>query len=166
MHANEIIIDAFNRIKEVVHDTVPGLSAEQLEFRPGDKANSIGWMIWHLTRIQDDHISDVSHAKQIWDDGWFDKFQLPYDIEATGYGQSSEEVAAFQADSRLLLGYYDAVHEATLAYVQTLTEEDYERVVDSNWNPPVTLAVRLVSVIADDLQHAGQAAYTRGLLDG
>jgi hypothetical protein len=28
----------------------------------------------------------------------------------------------------------------------------------------VTLGVRLVSVLSDDLQHVGQAAYVRGLL--
>ena len=44
------------------------------------------------------------------------------------------------------------------------TEADLERVVDTSWDPPVTLGVRLISVISDDLQHAGQAAYAAGLL--
>jgi hypothetical protein len=38
-------------------------------------------------------------------------------------------------------------------------------VVDASWDPPVTLGVRLVSVISDDLQHAGQAAYLRGMIE-
>jgi Protein of unknown function (DUF664) len=59
-------------------------------------------------------------------------------------------VAAVQVDSgELLVGYYDA---------------DLARIVDRSWDPPVSLGVRLVSVIADDLQHAGQAAFVRGTL--
>ena len=50
------------------------------------------------------------------------------------------------------------------SYVQGLGEADLDRVVDLNWDPPVTLGVRLVSVINDDLQHGGQAAYVRGML--
>jgi hypothetical protein len=56
------------------------------------------------------------------------------------------------------------VHATTQAFVATLTGADLDRVVDSAWDPPVTLGVRLVSVVADDLQHVGQAAYIRGIL--
>lgn len=66
--------------------------------------------------------------------------------------------------AELLTGYYDAVHENTLAYVSTLTDDELPRIVDRSWDPPVTLGVRLMSVIADDLQHAGQAAFIRGIL--
>jgi hypothetical protein len=64
-----------------------------------------------------------------------------------------------------LLGYLDAVTAATRSYLEGLSEDDLDRVVDENWDPPVTLAVRLVSVISDDLQHAGQAAFARGVLE-
>ena len=56
------------------------------------------------------------------------------------------------------------MHEATVAYLATVTPEDLDRIVDERWDPPVTLGVRLVSVVSDDLQHAGQAAYVRGLV--
>lgn len=161
--SNELIIDAFGRIKEVVNETVAGLSEKDLLSRQSDDANSIGWLIWHLTRIQDDHIADVANIKQVWgEDGWFERFKLSYDISATGYGHSSEEVGAFQASSKLLLGYHDAVHGATVTFVRNLSNDEYQRIVDKRWDPPVTLAVRLISVITDDLQHADQAA--RGLL--
>ena len=54
--------------------------------------------------------------------------------------------------------------QATVAYLATVAPEDLDRVVDERWDPPVTLGVRLVSVLSDDLQHAGQAAYARGLI--
>lgn len=164
MLANELMIDAFERIKEVVHNTVKGLSEEQLTNRISDDANTIAWLVWHLTRVQDDHIADVAETEQVWTKGWSEKFNLPFDRSETGYSQSTEEVGQVKASSEMLLAYYDEVHEATIRYLKQLKEEDYQKIVDARWQPPVTLAVRLVSVITDDLQHAGQAAYVRGLI--
>jgi len=67
-------------------------------------------------------------------------------------------------DPDLLTGYLDAVHERTVAFVSGLSADDLDRVVDTRWDPPVTLGVRLVSVIDDDLEHLGQAAFSKGLL--
>jgi len=64
----------------------------------------------------------------------------------------------------MLIGYFEDVHEKTLQFVRSLTETDLSRVIDQSWDPPVTVSIRLVSVIADDLQHVGQAAYVRGIL--
>jgi hypothetical protein len=162
---NELVIDAFERIKQIVHESVEGLTEDDLLYRPSKSANSIAWLVWHLTRVQDDHVADLAGREQVWTQGWYDRFNLPFKKEATGYGQTSEEVASLQASSELLLGYYDAVHAATIKYVSSLPEAHYRMIVDKHWNPPVTLAVRLVSIISDDLQHAGQAAYVRGLLN-
>lgn len=165
MAVNDVLVDAFGRVKEEVHAAVEGLHDEDLLFRPGKTANSIAWLAWHLARIQDDHIAGAAGMPQVWTGGgWAEKFGLPFDVSATGYGMSSEEVAAVRAGAGQLLGYYDAVHAQTIAYIGSLRDADYERVVDTRWDPPVTLAVRLVSVLSDCLQHAGQAAYVRGLL--
>lgn len=64
----------------------------------------------------------------------------------------------------MLLDYHRAVVDRSLAYLRGLSAADLDRVVDENWDPPVTLGVRLVSVLDDDFQHAGQAAYVRGLI--
>ncbi len=164
MISNELIIDAFERVKEIVHQATEELDIDELTYRPTHMANSIAWLIWHLSRIQDDHIADLTGEKQVWTTGWFEKFDLPFKETATGYGQTSDEVAAVQVSAELLCDYYDAVHDATIDYIKTLKEKDYKKIVDERWTPPVTLATRLISVIADDLQHAGQAAYVRGLL--
>jgi uncharacterized damage-inducible protein DinB len=167
----ELLTDAFGRIRETVHRAVDGLTAGQLTYRPEPGANSIAWLVWHLTRIQDDHIADVAGTGQVWTSGasgstWADRFGLPFAASATGYGDGPEAVAAVQVKSgELLTAYYDAVHQQTLGYIQGLTEADLDRVVDKSWDPPVTLGVRLVSVISDDLQHAGQAAYLRGIIE-
>jgi uncharacterized damage-inducible protein DinB len=165
MTSADLLTDAFGRIREEVHLAVDGLSRQQLTYRVDPEANSISWLIWHLTRVQDDHVCAVAHREQAWTAaGWADRFGLPFPREAHGYGHDSREVAAVQADAELLTGYHDAVCEQTIRYVATLTDADLPRVVDESWDPPVTLGVRLVSVISDDLQHVGQAAFIRGFL--
>jgi uncharacterized damage-inducible protein DinB len=167
MKSADLLADAFGRIRETVHEAVAGMSPKGLHARPDEGANSIAWLIWHLTRIQDDHVADVAGTEQQWTaGGWADRFGLPFAPYDTGYGHSPEDVARLRVESgELLTGYHDAVHEQTLGYLRTLHEADFPRIVDTSWNPPVTLAVRLVSVVSDDLQHAGQAAYLRGCVE-
>jgi uncharacterized damage-inducible protein DinB len=164
--AIDLLEDALSRVKENVHAVTDGLSADDLAFQPASGANSIGWLLWHLTRVQDDHVAEVAGTPQVWtSQDWADRFALPLSQTDTGWGHSGEQVAAVQVkDAGLLTGYYDAVHEQTLTYLRGLSDEELTRVVDERWDPPVTLAVRLVSVIDDDAQHVGQAAYLRGLL--
>jgi hypothetical protein len=166
MTSAQLLTDAFDRIRGLVHRVVDGLTPEQLAFRI-DEANSIAWLVWHLTRIQDDHVADAAGSRQVWtSQGWAERFDLPFDAAETGYGHSADEVALVRVESgSLLIGYHDAVYERTIEYVSALTDDDLPRIVDRSWDPPVTLGVRLVSVIADDLQHAGQAAFVRGLVD-
>jgi hypothetical protein len=165
MTPTELLTDAFERILEAGTAAVDGLDADQLAHRPGVDANPIGWLVWHAARVQDDHVAGVADLEQVWTaQGFARRFDLPYDDASIGYGQSSEEVGALRVEADLLVEYLRAVHAQTTAYVATLRAEDLDRVVDEHWDPPVTLAVRLVSVVNDDLQHVGQAAYVRGLL--
>jgi hypothetical protein len=161
------LLEAFGRVRGIVHHVVKGLSSEQLAYRATSEANSIAWLIWHLTRIQDDHVADVAGVEQMWvADGWADRFALPFDKADTGYGHSPDDVADVRVSGDLLIQYHDAVFEQTRGFVGGLKDDDLERIVDERWDPPVSLGVRLVSVISDDLQHAGQAAYVRGILPG
>jgi uncharacterized damage-inducible protein DinB len=165
MNEADLFTDAFTRVKDTVHRAVEGLDAEQLTYRIDGRSNSIAWLIWHLTRVQDDHVAEVAGLAQVWTaGGWFDRFGLPFEASDHGYGHSSDDVAAVRAPADLLLGYHDAVWEQSLDYVRAVSGGDLDRVVDQGWDPPVTLGVRLLSVVNDDLQHAGQAAFVRGLL--
>ncbi len=168
MSSRDVLVDTFGRVQEVVHQVADGLTPAELNRRIDGQANSIAWLVWHLTRIQDDHLADAAGTEQVWTAAsWMRRFALPFDATATGYGHAPEDVAAVRVESvDLLTGYHDAVHDQTVAYVGGLTDADLARVVDESWTPPVTLGVRLVSVISDDLQHAGQAALVRGLLLG
>ena len=167
MTSNDLLTDAFSRIHSVVHQATDNLTPEELTFRVNDDTNSIAWLVWHLSRITDDHISDAAGKQQVWiGNGWVEKFGLPFPPEATGYGFGGDDVAAVKVKTgELLLGYFDEVIEEAQRFVKHLKEDDYARVVDTSWNPPVTLAVRLVSVVSDALQHAGQAMFVRGIVE-
>ena len=164
MTSAELLTDGFGRVQEVVHEAVDGLSAAQLAARLDEDANSIGWLCWHLARVQDDHVADAFGVEQVWP-AFMDRFGLPFEPGAIGYGHSSAQVALVRISSgSLLTAYHDAVHAQTVALVSGVTDADLPRVVDERWDPPVTLGVRLISVISDGLQHAGQAAFIRGVL--
>lgn len=164
--ATELLLDAFSRVQQAVHGAVEGLGTDDLAARLDAEANSVGWLLWHLARVQDDHVSEVAGREQTWTaDGWAQRFGLPLPVADTGYGHSPDDVAAVRgippAD---LLGYLDAVDRRTQEFLRGLADEDLDRVVDEGWDPPVTLGVRLVSVIGDCLAHAGQAAFVAGVL--
>lgn len=166
MNSSEVLNEAFGRLPDLVRGAVEGLSPEQLRRALAESANPVGWLVWHLTRVQDSHVADLLDAEQIYlSGGWAPKFGLEPDPSDTGYGHSAAQVAAVApADWHVLADYYGAVHARTVEFVAGLSDTDLDRVVDENWDPPVTLGVRLISVYDDDAQHAGQAAYVRGLL--
>lgn len=166
MNTADILEDAYGRIKGLVHRITEGLDDEDLAYRPDADANSIGWLLWHLTRVQDDHVSEIAGIEQAWvADGWAERFGMEADPANTGYGHTSAQVGAVHPDADTLRGYHDAVHGRTVAYLETIDPEELDRIIDYSYDPPVSVGVRLVSVIGDDLQHAGQAGYVRGLLE-
>jgi uncharacterized damage-inducible protein DinB len=166
MRSRDLLLYAYGQIQQTLRRAVHGLDPDQLTRRIGPEANTIAWLAWHLVRVQDDHVADVAGTEQVWTaDDWVGRFGLPFPAGATGYGFSAEEVGQVRPPSAdLLLEYADAVHERTAQFLSGLSDDDLDRVVDTRWDPPVTLGVRLVSVLSDDLQHVGQAAFLRGLL--
>ncbi|CAA9381001.1 MAG: hypothetical protein AVDCRST_MAG75-953 [uncultured Propionibacteriaceae bacterium] len=162
--AVSILSDAFGRVHDLVGEVTTGLTEPVATYRLHPEANTVGWLVWHLSRVQDDHVADAAGTDQVWP-LWRDRFGLPFDDYATGYGQTPEEVGAVEVTGELLAGYHAEVHRATARYLESVTAAELERVVDDSWDPPVTVSVRLVSVISDCLQHLGQAAYVRGLTE-
>ncbi|MEU7819195.1 DinB family protein [Catellatospora sp. NPDC049133] len=166
MNVDGLLVELFDRIPEMVHEAVDGLTAEQLHWAPTPGANSIGWLVWHLTRIQDDHVADLLGEDQLWATGpWAARLGLRANPGDTGYGHTAKQVAAVRPDGpEVLVEYFDAVSARTRDLLRGLKPKDLDRIVDERWDPPVSMGVRLVSVAVDDVAHAGQAAYVRGLL--
>ena len=115
MTLGELLVDAFTRIQEGAAAAVDGLTPEQLAQRPSTNANSIAWLVWHLTRIQDDHVAEVAGLEQVWTGGgWHDRLGLPFAPDDTGYGHSTEQVAEVGGvTGEQLMGYLDAGHAQT-----------------------------------------------------
>jgi uncharacterized damage-inducible protein DinB len=158
--------DLFSRVDENVRQVVDGLTAEQLATPPSAGANPIGWLVWHLTRVQDAHVAEQLGRPQVWvTEPWPARFGLVADPQDHGYGHTAEQVAAVRPESaEALTGYYDAVRARTTEFLGGLDADALDRIVDTHWDPPVSLGVRLVSIADDDVQHVGQAAFVRGLL--
>jgi len=169
MRTDELLADGFGRVQGLVHRVLSGLPDELLGRRLDPGANSIAWLVWHLTRIQDDHVAAAFGVPQVWaEGGWAARFGLPTGSMEHGYGHNRVQVAAIGeacAESGLLTDYHEAVYAQTIKLISGVSDADLDRVVDASWRPPVTLGVRLVSVINDDAQHAGQAAFVRGLTE-
>jgi uncharacterized damage-inducible protein DinB len=167
VESRDLLLTAFDNVETVVRSALDGIDPALLTARIDPEANTIGWLVWHLTRVQDHHVADAFGGDQIWtSEGWAERFGLDLPVEDTGYGHGPAEVAAVRASAQLLAGYHAAVAERTLSLVGGLVDDDLDRVVDERWDPPVTLGVRLVSVIDDDTKHLGQAELVRGLLPG
>jgi hypothetical protein len=167
MDARDLSVDAFGRIRELYVDVADDLDLDVAHRRPDGTGNSIAWLLWHAARVQDDHVAGLSGGEQAWHDGWADKLGLPFDRRDIGFGHTSEEVDAVRVD-RLqdLVDYHEAVHRLTLEYLDGADAAELDRIIDRNWDPPVTAGVRIVSIIGDCLQHLGQAAYVKGLPAG
>jgi hypothetical protein len=168
MTSAELLADGFGRIRETVGDVLDGLTAEQLVYRIDPGANPVSWLIWHLTRVQDDHVAAAFGTTQVWSSqGWARRFGLSSGMMDHGYAHSSDQVASVAAATAsvpLLLEYHETTYAQTVKLVSEIRDADLDRIVDTRWTPPVTLGVRLVSVLDDDMQHAGQAAYVRGVI--
>jgi len=170
MEWRQLIMDLFLRISRELEGVLDGLTVDDLNQRPSSDCNSIGWLAWHLTRSHDRNITELAGEEQLWiKDGWHAKFNRAPNPSETGFGHSSEEVAAFRSpDSKTLMGYHRAVVKQIERYMSNaLSEEELER---ETYSPTLrivaTVRTRLVGVINDSLQHVGQAAYVRGLLKG
>jgi len=165
MSGTDLLLDGFGRVRGIVHNVLDGLTEADLQYRVDSAANSIAWQVWHLTRVQDDHVAGASGLIQVWLSGFEERFGLPLDATDIGYGHSAAQVAVVTAPADLLAEYHDATYEQTISFVSGLTDADMAKIVDRHWDPPVTMGVRLVSVLSDDLQHAGQAAFIRGIVE-
>lgn len=165
MQPTDVYIDSLERVHELIPAVLDGLTAEDIAWRPDADANPIGWLIWHLLRAQDDHVAEIGGREQVWlADGWEQRFGLPYLPSAVGFGMTSDQVGHFEIDDlSLLTGYADAVWTMSAEVIRGLGQDELDRIIDTRWDPPVTVAVRLISVVIEVAQHIGQASYVRGL---
>ena len=169
MEWHDLLIDGYSRIPEFLGNVLKGLTQEDLDWQPRHDCNSIGWLVWHLTRQQDAQVASLTGEEQLWiKDRWYARFNRQPDLKDIGFGHTLEEVSAFYSPSvRTLLDYNLAVIERSKLYIRSLSKTDLDRKLDEPWFQPLpTVGVRLISILDDSVLHAGQAAYVRGLRQG
>jgi hypothetical protein len=165
MASKELLIDEFERIRDAVHPAVNGLSVEELTYRPDSESNSIAWLTWHLTRVQDQALSSLAGREELWtENGWYERFALPLEPSDTGFGHDPATVGTVVAAAALLLDYFEDVHRRTVTWLGSFDDGGLSKVLDDTGIVPITVESKLVGVIVDDLQHVGQSAYVRGLV--
>ena len=142
-----------------------GLTEEQLHYRPTQDSNPIVWLVWHLSRVKDQVTATISGEGEVWvTEGWNERFGMPAD--ATGAGDSPEQVGALQVNSDLLFGYADAAHRVTLQRLAKITQEQLEQpmVYVLGDTRPTWQAIR--GMLGDSYQHTGHITYLRGMITG
>ncbi len=146
-----------------------GLSTEDLNWQPKPDSNSIGWLAWHLTRWQDVQIASFLKKEQVWiKDDWYRIFGRTADAKDHGMGHKPDDLAKFKSpDTATQLSYHQAVLAQTKDFLRTLSPSDLDKVVEgTSFQPSPTVGMRIIGVLSDGMQHAGQAAYVRGLRQG
>jgi hypothetical protein len=167
MDWRELIVDGYERLPELAEEALAGVRLADLDRAPRPGCNPLGWTVWHLTRVQDGQIADLMGEADLWTrDGWHRKFGRPPDHEDSGYGHTPAQVRAFRSPpAKTQLDYLRAVTARTKQYLAGLASGDLDRELDESWyTPRPTVGVRIVSILADCHQHAGEASYIRGLL--
>lgn len=169
METHEMLSNAYGGILRTLEYTLEGLTEEDLNWQPKPDCNSIGWLVWHLTRWQDFQISEFMGEEQLWiKDDWHKKFGRPANPRDTGTGDKPVDLEAFiSPDAGTLLDYHKAVLKRSQKYFSTLKKAGLEKVVEGTpIKPAPTVGMMLIITLSDGLQHAGQAAYVRGLRQG
>jgi hypothetical protein len=168
MECREMISASYKGVLETLERALDGLTKEDLNWQSRPDCNSIGWLTWHLTRVQDSFIASMMGEQQLWiQGGWHTKFGRPPEANDAGFGQTPQDLAKFKSpDIKTLLGYHRAVLERSQRYISTLSAADMDRELQGPPYLPPKLGLRLIMVLSDGLQHAGQVAYIRGLRQG
>ena len=163
MTLNEFIVDALDKENSFLMEALDGLGPDELAWQPAADANSIGWILWHMVRVEDMWIQFFAQFQtELWEtEGWHEKFGLP--TRDNGFGHTAEQVNNFPSvDLGEFLRYRASVRQATLAYLDTLTPDDMERVPRER-RPEMSLGAMFRQIIGEMYQHVGHIAYLRGL---
>jgi hypothetical protein len=160
--------DLVHRVGRDVRVVLDGLDPALLDAAVAPGTNTIGWLLWHLTRSHDRNMSELVGTQQLWlADGWHARFGRAADPDETGWRHTPEEVAAYRSPApEVVDGYHRAVVALIDRYLATAPDADLDRPVTSPTLGDTLPAVRrLVGVLTEGLEHVGQAALLRGILE-
>ena len=166
MTTKEILKNCFNRAQEVLDKAVGDLTREEIAYRAGPEANPIGFILWHIRRVEDRLINHtIRQSAQIWEEGdWHSKLGLPEDPKTTGFNFTKEQVDTFPVPELAeLLSYQRMVRNATLSLIDGLDDSEFDRPFHHGHEGDTTLVFLIGNTIVHVSQHAGQIDFIKGL---
>ncbi|MBC8275146.1 MAG: DinB family protein [Chloroflexi bacterium] len=169
MKTTDFILNMLDQMQNALTTAVNGLSHEELTWRPGAEANSIGFLLWHQVRCEDAFIQSMIQQKpQVWvSEKWHEKLNLPENPQDIGYGYTAEQVTAFTVpELNDLLQYAEATRARTVDYLQAIAADKLEQVIQTPFFGKVTIGQTFAIMLCEITQHIGQIAYLRGLQRG
>jgi uncharacterized damage-inducible protein DinB len=167
MDVPTMVANALNIDGNFINMALDGLSDDDLQKRPTDQTNPIGWTLWHATRVEDAIMSNITEQPQAWvAAGWHQKFGRDADSGDVGAGHSLEQVMALKPTVDNLRGYGAAVREKTLAGLKTLNPTDLDRELPAPGGGTRKVGDFLGIIMIDHFHHSGQVCYLRGYLTG
>lgn len=155
----KFVLKSLDDVQLELQETLDGLTLEQVMWSPNPESNSIGWIAWHIARLQDARGAELSNEEQLWvSKRWHSRFGLPPDPQNHGRGHSSEQVDAVQPESTEKLAMY--CQESHAYFRQEISKLNDNSIVedDAIWN-------LLFRAVHGGFAHVGQAMYVRGLIE-
>ena len=166
----DLLLFCLDRSRERFDRALAGVTVEQANTRPAPRTapriDSLTWLSWHTAREIDLQISALPGTAPLWTaSGFAARCALPLPDDTEDWHHTPEQAALVRIDDlTLLTDYLDAAYTLIRDYLTNLPAAALTDVVDRSWDPPVTRASRLASIIDDAAQHSGQAVYSRRLL--
>lgn len=161
MDTVSFISDCLEQVRIRLLGTCEGMNQEEVLWRPEPYANNIGFVLWHVTRAEDNLVMRLENGHALWvTGGWHEKFGQPVNAPDPGDRMGLRALAI--PGLPVLLGYSQAVGEQTRRLLGELTVDRLDQPIGPS-QPGQTVTANLRHLITHRNNHHGQMDYIRGL---
>ena len=172
----EFATEMFEEYATRLYSYLDGLTLEELNWRPNAEANSIAFIVWHTTRVEDRWFQVFCQDKpDLWTSGrWFEKLGMNED--RSPFGLTPEDLASLPTLTiEALKSYFEAVRSETRKYLASIGPEDLEASPgrspfggSASASPFAQFTIQRMfrQLIQEEIQHLGQVGMLRGLQRG
>lgn len=166
MEAREVMLRSLEQSQEYLTRALDGLTQKEAAWSLGEECNSIIFILWHTSRVEDFFVNRVIQRQlELYEtEGWLEKLGTP--AKGSGWEYTGEQLQAWPVPKlEIVRGYADSVREKTLAFVRSVTAEQLSEVPRPERSPD-SIGATLTRIITEIALHTGQIAYLRGAQRG
>ncbi len=156
MDAKAVILLSLEQSQGYLTMAPEELTQEEVAWSPNAECNSIAFILWHMTRVEDYHvIRVVRHQEEVYEtEGWQEKLGTP--PKDTGHDYTAEQLQAWPVPKLTVLrGYANAVRAKTLAFLNSLPPEKLAEAYRPERSPEA-IGVMLARISTHSALHVGQ----------